>query len=38
MTTALAGANTPDQVRELMGALDLRLTGDELASLDAAGA
>ena len=38
MTTALAGANTPEQVRELMGALDLRLTGEELASLDAAGA
>ncbi|WP_217914858.1 aldo/keto reductase [Miltoncostaea marina] len=37
MTTALAGANTPGQVRELMGALDLRLTGDELARLDDAG-
>lgn len=37
LTSALAGATSPDQVRELMGAQELRLTPDEVARLDAAG-
>ena len=37
MTSALAGATSPDQVRELMGALDVRLAPDEVATLDSAG-
>ena len=36
ITSAVASATTPEQVRELLGALDLRLSAEELAALDAA--
>jgi len=35
ITSAVASATSPAQVRELLGALDLRLTTSELAALDA---
>lgn len=36
ITSALASATSPDQVRELLGALELRLSAEEIAALDAA--
>ena len=35
ITSAVASATSPDQVRELLGALDLRLSADEITALDA---
>jgi aryl-alcohol dehydrogenase-like predicted oxidoreductase len=37
ITSAIASATSPDQVRELAGAMDLTLTAEELDRLDAAG-
>ena len=36
VTCAVASATTPDQARELMGAVDLELSDDELAALTGA--
>ncbi len=37
ITSAIASATSPEQVRELAGAMDLELTADEMDRLDAAG-
>jgi aryl-alcohol dehydrogenase-like predicted oxidoreductase len=34
MTAPIIGARTVDQLREVIGAVDLRLTSDEIAALD----
>jgi aryl-alcohol dehydrogenase-like predicted oxidoreductase len=36
ITAPIASATSPDQVRELMGAIDLQLSQEEIAALDAA--
>jgi aryl-alcohol dehydrogenase-like predicted oxidoreductase len=38
VTAPIIGANTADQLADLLPAADLRLSGDEIASLDAASA
>ena len=35
ITSAVASATSPEQVRELMGALEVRLTPEQIAALDA---
>jgi aryl-alcohol dehydrogenase-like predicted oxidoreductase len=37
VVSPIASATSPDQVREIMGAVGLALTDDEFARLDAAG-
>jgi aryl-alcohol dehydrogenase-like predicted oxidoreductase len=37
VVSPIASATSPDQVRDIMGAVDLQLTDDEFARLDAVG-